>query len=309
VQSTPEIIEQFMQYLLAQDRAATTLKGYRSDLTDFATWFEQTNGEAFAPEVVTPLDIREFRQHLLTTRRLKPTTINRKLAALSALLRWAQVTGQIETHPGRQVKPMVLGSSSPRWLDKKEQFALLRVIEKDLQLAQLRYPKRWLTRRRDASLIVMLLNTGLRLQEALQLRRDDLEISERRGCLTVQGKGRKFRTIPLNSTGRQALQAWLEVYPAGTSAYVWIAVESEQAGPLSSRSVERVVERYGEAAGLSDLTPHVLRHTFAKNLVDQGVGLERVAALLGHSSLNTTRIYTTPSQRDLAEAVETLAET
>jgi site-specific recombinase XerD len=304
-----EIIDQFMQHLLAQDRAETTLKGYHSDLTNFTDWFVQTNGEEFSPDVVTPLDIREFRQYLLTNRRLQPTTINRKLAALSALLNWAQVTGQIETHPGRQVKPIALSPGSPRWLDKKEQYALLRTIEKDLQLARLRYPKRWLTRQRDVSLVVVLLNTGLRLQEALQQRLTDVEISERSGNLTVQGKGRKFRTIPLNSTGRKGLQAWLEVLPAGASEYVWIAVEHEQEGPLSSRSVERVVRRYGQVAGLADLTPHVLRHTFAKNLIDQGVGLERVAALLGHSSLNTTRIYTTPSQRDLAEAVETLAET
>jgi len=72
------------------------------------------------------------------------------------------------------------------------------------------------------------------------------------------------------------------------------------------RSVQRALVRLGQAAGLTRLTPHVLRHTFAKNLVDSKVGLEKVAALLGHSNLNTTRIYVTPNQRDLEQAVEKL---
>jgi integrase/recombinase XerC len=84
-------------------------------------------------------------------------------------------------------------------------------------------------------------------------------------------------------------------------------VETEAEGPLHQRSLQRIVTRYGEDAGLENLTPHMLRHTFAKNLVDQGIGLEKVAALLGHSSLNTTRIYVTPSQKDLENAVETLS--
>ncbi|MFH1635391.1 MAG: tyrosine-type recombinase/integrase, partial [Chloroflexota bacterium] len=75
---------------------------------------------------------------------------------------------------------------------------------------------------------------------------------------------------------------------------------------LTSRSAQRVIRRYGEEAGLPHLTPHILRHTFAKNLVNQGVGLEKVAVLLGHASLNTTRIYVTPGQRDLENAVEKL---
>jgi integrase/recombinase XerC len=73
---------------------------------------------------------------------------------------------------------------------------------------------------------------------------------------------------------------------------------------LSSRSVQRAIRRIGLDAGLEGLTPHVLRHTFAKNLVDSGVGLEKVAALLGHSSLNTTRVYITPNLQDLEKAVE-----
>jgi site-specific recombinase XerD len=301
-----KIIDNFLHDLVAQDRSEMTIKGYRSDLTGFAAWFEQTNGEAFSPELVTPLDVREYRQYLLNVKRQKPNTINRKLAALSVLMHWALDTRQIGDDPTKNVKSLQQGNNGPRWLEWKEQNALLRAIERDLQLARLRFPKRWLTRRRDASMVQLMLNTGLRLDEVLRMRTEDVALTQRKGEVTVRGKGRKYRTVPLNSEAQRALGDWLDLRLADRGDYIWVAVESEQDGPLSSRSVQRVVRRYGEEAGIENLTPHVLRHTFAKNLVDQGVGLEKVAALLGHSSLNTTRIYITPSKKDLQKAVETI---
>jgi len=103
----------------------------------------------------------------------------------------------------------------------------------------------------------------------------------------------------------KALQKWLSLRPK-KSSHVWTRVEGESSDELSSRSVQCVLARIGQEAGLEHLTPHVLRHTFAKNLVDSGVGFEKVAALLGHSNLNTTRIYITPNQKDLEQAVELL---
>jgi integrase/recombinase XerC len=110
--------------------------------------------------------------------------------------------------------------------------------------------------------------------------------------------------VPLNSDARKAIQEWLEVRPQ--SDHLWMTVEGEHES-LSGRTVQRVLQRYAKAADVKELTPHVCRHTFAKNLVENEVGLEKVAALLGHSSLNTTRIYITPSERDLELAVEHLA--
>ena len=134
----------------------------------------------------------------------------------------------------------------------------------------------------------------------------DLQISERKGAVTVQnGKGGKQRQVPLNSEARKAIQEWLAVRPQAENNLVWIGVEGEHEG-LSGRAVQRILERYAQDASLEELTPHVCRHTFAKNLVNSGIGLEKVAALLGHSNLNTTRLYITPDDRDLEMAVEAL---
>jgi integrase/recombinase XerC len=95
------------------------------------------------------------------------------------------------------------------------------------------------------------------------------------------------------------------VRPETDSDQVWVGVEGQSEG-LSARSVQRILERYATQAGLETLTPHTCRHTVAKNLLDSGVGLEKVAALLGHENISTTMIYVTPSAQDLEQAVGTL---
>ena len=298
-------ITEFADYLLNQDRSELTIKGYRADMEHFARWFDQTNGDALAPELVTPTDLREYRQYLTTVERRKANTVNRHLAAISAFLNWAQSIGKIDHNPAELVRSLPQTPGGPRYLNKKEQYALQRALERDMQLSRLRYPKRWVARQRDASMVLFLMHTGLRLHEALDQQMDDLQLSERKGLLLVrQGKGSKQRSIPLNSDARKAITDWLAIRPKGNSNFLWTAVESDPGTALSSRSVQRAIRRIGLDAGLEGLTPHVLRHTFAKNLVDSGVGLEKVAALLGHSSLNTTRVYITPNLQDLEKAVE-----
>ena len=300
------IVKEFENYLLENNKAVLTVKGYLSDLRCFVRWFEQTNGEAFTLQAVTPTDVREYRQFLLVVETHKANTVNRRLASLATLMKWAKESGKIDHDPTGNVHAVPQTNPGPRYLDKKEQYALQRAIEKDMQLAKMRYPKRWVSRQRDAAMVVFLLHTGLRLSEVLTLQLGDVQLAERKGQVLVrQGKGGRMRTVPLNVQARKAMQEWLAVRP-GNGSHIWVQVEGEPSDGLSNRSVQRVLMRIGQDAGLEHLTPHVLRHTFAKNLVDSGVGLEKVAALLGHSNLNTTRIYITPNQKDLEQAVERL---
>jgi len=299
-----KLLTKFQNHLNDQDLSPLTIKGYLSDLQHFARWFEQTNGEELTVQRITPTDVKEYKHFLLAVERRKAGTVNRRLAALASLSKWARQTRQISSDPTENIKGVAGVPRGPRWLDKHEQHSLLRAIENDLELAKQKYPKRWVTRRRDASLVLFLLHTGLRLSEAVELRMEDIQLSERKGSVLVQnGKGNKQRSVPLNSDARKALREWIEVRPQGD--HLWMTVEGENE-ILSGRTVQRVLRRYARDAQLDDLTPHVCRHTFAKNLVENEVGLEKVAALLGHSSLNTTRIYITPSERDLELAVEHL---
>ena len=300
-----KLLTNFQKHMDDQDLSPLTLKGYLSDLNHFARWFEQTNGEQLTVQRITPTDVKEYKHFLLSVERRKAGTVNRRLASIAALCKWARQNKQITSDPTENIKGVAGVARGPKWLDKHEQHRLIRAIENDLELAKQKYPKRWVTRRRDASLVLFLLHTGLRLSEAIELRMDDIQLSERKGSVLVQnGKGNKQRSVPLNSDARKAIQEWLEVRPQ--SDHLWMTVEGEHES-LSGRTVQRILQRYAKAADVKELTPHVCRHTFAKNLVENEVGLEKVAALLGHSSLNTTRIYITPSERDLELAVEHLA--
>jgi integrase/recombinase XerC len=299
-----KLLTNFQKHLDDQDLSPLTIKGYLSDLNHFARWFEQTNGEVLTVQRITPTDVKEYKHFLLNVERRKAGTVNRRLAALTALCKWARQTKQITSDPTENIKGVAGVARGPKWLDKYEQHRLIRAIENDLELAKQNYPKRWVTRRRDASLVLFLLHTGLRLSEAINLRMSDIQLSERKGSVMVQnGKGNKQRSVPLNSDARKAIHEWLEVRPQ--SEHLWMTVEGEHES-LSGRTVQRILQRYAKVADVKELTPHVCRHTFAKNLVESEVGLEKVAALLGHSSLNTTRIYITPSERDLELAVEHL---
>jgi site-specific recombinase XerD len=118
------------------------------------------------------------------------------------------------------------------------------------------------------------------------------------------GKDARPRTVPLNHDARTALQAWLDVRPEDASEALFL---SQKGGRLSSRAISNVIAKFADPAGLEGVSPHTLRHSFAKNLVDADVGLEKVATLLGHESLETTRLYTQPSKADLQAATEKVA--
>ncbi len=310
------LLKEFGVSLSQHDHSALTLQGYLSDVQSFFTWFENENHEPVAIERVTPIDMKKYKTFLMETRRQKANTINRKLASLSALTRWALESGRISSDPMEHIKVVRISATSPKWLDKHQQFALQRAIERDLQLSKQRFPKRHVTRQRDASLTIFMLHTGLRLNECIQLRLKDVTLSERKGTVLVQnGKGGKQRMVPLNAHARSAIEEWLKVRPESRRPrdqqgdnHLWVAVEADEVNGLAGRSVQRVLKRYALEAGLDQLTPHLLRHSFAKNLINSGVSLEKIALLLGHSNLNTTRIYVTPDARDLELAVEKLEE-
>ena len=156
---------------------------------------------------------------------------------------------------------------------------------------------------RDYWILGVLLNTGLRVSELVALEIEDITFSERKGELRVRaGKGTKERTIPLNESCRKAIKAWYLVRLINKPSKVF----TTQRGYATTRAVQTVLESIGESAHVENLTPHVARHTFAKNLINTGVSLEKVAMLLGHSSLDTTMVYTTPGMSDLDKAVRTL---
>lgn len=297
--------DNFARYLEAKDRSPLTIRGYISDLKKFARWFEQTNGEALSPHNLTAADLREYRQYLLTVQRAKPATVNRYLAAVRAYASWAHNTGIISANPVADIRDEKRSQRYARWLTKQEEFRVQRELERLFSAANT--AQRRLRAIRERSIVVLMLHTGLRVSEVCALDLDNLSLTERKGTLHVRrGKGMKERTIPLNKTARRALQDWLRVRPDTPSCQaVFVTLRGPEKRRMQPRSIQHTLRKISRRSGVT-VTPHILRHTFAKRLVDAGVGLEKVAELLGHASIETTRIYTMPGEQDLLRAVEAL---
>jgi integrase/recombinase XerC len=283
-----DAVDRFVADLAERERSEHTRKNYGEDLRAFADWYEAKYHDAPTLALLAPSEMREWRHHLREERKMEPATVNRKLAALRSLLRWAESEGIApEIVVPRSLRRQ---KSPPRWLDRKQQRALLRAVEKS-------------GRARDVGLVKLLLHTGLRVEEAVDLRWADVKVRERSGSVTVRkGKGRKQRTVPLNSEARGALIELKSAGPKGAPE-----VLHGQRGALSVRGVQAILKGYEGAAKIEELSPHVLRHTFGKNLADSGTPIQTIADLMGHESLETTRRYVQPGHEDLAAAVEKLA--
>jgi integrase/recombinase XerC len=294
-------LTEFGRYLAEGDRSRRTVAGYVDDIKHFSRWFEQRNGEALQPANLTPTDVKQYRAYLQNAARAKPATINRRLAALRAYGAAAVELGRAKYNPVNGIRGAKEQKLAPKWLSKGDKAKLEREAERRCQNARTEPARRQAIR--DKAILALLLNTGLRIGELSELQMGDITMSERKGELRVRGKGDKERIIPLNANVRKALQEWYAVRLETRSLLVFIGQKREG---LKRRAIQAMLEELGTAAKVEGVSPHVLRHTFAKDLVDMGVSLEKVAMLLGHANLNTTKIYITPGMGDLEAAVKTL---
>ncbi len=296
-----DTFEAFFRFLEEQDKSPKTVRAYKSDLTAFRRWFETTNNFTPTPHLVSPVDVRDYRQYMLAVKRLSSGTINRRLSALRAWMDWAVQSGLMDFNPIAHVRGVGKTQAAEiHWLSPQEEGKLIRTVEREIHAATTEAGRRKALRNR--ALVILLLNTGLRANEALSLRLDDVNIGERKGEAHVRfGKRGKARTVPLNKQARKALQDWLKVRP-DEGDYIFCG---RGGGHLDNSQLRRVMKYLARVSGV-EFSAHSLRHTFGKRLIDAGVSLEKVAALLGHANLNTTRIYITPGRDDLRRAVETL---
>ena len=298
-------LDEFQAYLLTEDRSLVTITGYLGDVRLFAKWHEEHLGEVLTPDALTNEAVRGYKQHLLD-QAAKPKTINRRLAALATYAHFLEQIGYVTNarNPVQGVKAVKETVLAPKWLEKKQRSALLRAVDKEVEIAMRRYPRLRLMYLRDAAIVKLILFTGLRVGEIIHLRLSDVVLDDRKGSVVVrEGKGTKRREIPLNAKARKSLLDYLQMRPDVESNMLFLGQRNEG---VQSKTIQRAVQRYAKKAGLKNATPHILRHSFAKALIDAGVSLEKVASLLGHSNLNTTRIYTTPSLEELNDAIEKL---
>lgn len=277
--------------LEAERRPAETLRAYTRDLRQFTEWYARANREPFRIERLAGIDVRDYVRHLVDGGR-PPSSVNRLLASVRHYARWAHERGAISDRilfEIQRVKFMRLVRHAPRSLTTPQIRKLLKELEHRGSP-------------RDSAIVYLLLFCGVRVSEAAGAHREDLALSARKGSLRIRAataKGKKERIVPVPLAAREHLLRYLESRTDDDPA-LFVG----QRGPLRTAALRRVVDRYADAVRI-DASPHVLRHNFARAYLDANQNdLVGLADLLGHESLNTTRVYTRRRFEDLAEASE-----
>lgn len=285
------MIELYQKYLSSKGKSLHTVKNYISDLRQFAKWFEESMEEKFSPDKITEIDVRGYRSYLMGIRNLKPASIKRKLEAIRKFLDWAVKQEIITKNPAKEVEAPSAVTLPPKSLSEKEFLRLRRSFYKERN-------------KRDIAIFEVLANTGIRVSELCALKLSDVQISERKGKLIVRfGKGQKYREIPLNSDARKALNEYLELRADEKDERFFLG----ERGPLTPSGVLRIIKKYARDAGV-EVSPHKLRHTFARRLLQAGADIVTVQQILGHANLNTTAVYLKPDYTEQEAAVEKISE-
>ncbi len=295
--SKRDFLKEFDADLKRQGKSELTRHGYLADLKDYASWMQETYGEAFNPAKIARDDAQAYLKHLSKVRKAKPATTNRKLAALSAFCRWAVVAGILKADPTAGIKGIKQAKTPPKALDRADLNRLLRKAQHS-------------GRPLHAAIVTLLANTGIRVGELCALMQDDVDIKPRSGKLVVRsGKGEKFREIPLNAEARRYLDEYIKVRPNPAIAGDEHFFISQRGEAITASGVWRILNKYAKQAELGTISPHTLRHTFATLLLREGdTDLVTVADLLGHENINTTARYTRSTEADRRAAVEKLAQ-
>jgi integrase/recombinase XerD len=297
------VLAQYQQALWEhEDLTDASRRNYLSDLRHFAAWHEvhstrrtdetSSSPMCFTPQAITTPALTRYRTYLQRILHQKPNSVNRALISLKRYCSWAMQKQFISYDPSVPVKLVGEEEHAPRHLEDEEEQALVAAVTNEGTL-------------RDRVLIVLLLHTGLRAREICQLRRDQVKLGKRSGTLEVIGKRNKYREVPLNATARKALEEYLSTL-SSESISLFPSGKTKEA--LSERALGYIVKKYAHRARLVDVSPHDLRHRFGYRMAES-VPLHRLAQIMGHDSLETTRLYIQGTRHDLPEAVETIAWT
>jgi site-specific recombinase XerD len=312
--NTPiETLNVWSQHLQTNDYAAATVKRYVSAIRSFLVWNGEQEQRTTQIADLTPFALIGYRRTLQQTR--ATATTNLHVAALRSWCQWLTDRALLNENPAVRLKTVGhVTPDAPNPLSDKAVNALLRAASSS------RHGER------NYAMCQMLLQTGMRIGECQPLRWQDIDYRERKGTVLIRaGKGNKARTVPLNGSVRSALAeyvapilecdadsksvaaAWMTISQDRKRQPLWV---SQKGCALSTSAMWRMfITLVADCAARNlvspDITPHALRHTFAHRYLDRHPGdLVGLARLLGHESLETTKVYLRLTTEDLAQRVE-----
>ena len=275
-------VEDFAEYAeLVLGRSPKTVKGYVADLKGL-------KGYADTFDAFTLDALRRWLADAMSAGKSR-ATLARRTAAARAFSTWAYRQGYIATDAAARLKAPKVNRPLPTVVKGERAGDLV-----EAGTADDAHPAEYL---RDRAMLELLYATGIRVGELTGLNLGDVDLA--RGLAHVTGKGNKQRVVPFGDEAAAAVTEWLEFGRAELAGDTQAMFVGSRGGRIDQRQVRRIVDRAGQRAGVENVSPHTLRHTTATHMLEGGADLRVVQEMLGHTSLQTTQIYTHVSAQRL----------
>lgn len=274
-------IRSFLDYLKFEKRYSIhTLTSYQNDLCDFADYMDVRYGNV-AIKDISQAFVRGWLANL-KTKQLTAKSIHRKISSLRSFFKYQLKTGAIDVHPMANITAPRIGKRLPEFMKEKETENLLQTLNQSTE--------DWKTLN-GKMLITIFYATGMRLSELIGLR--DRHVDFSRSQIKVLGKGNKERVIPVHPDVLKAIREYQQLKKKDFEKTDDVLLVTEKGKKMYPKYAYLLVKQLlGEVSTLDKLSPHILRHTFATHLMNNGADLNAVKELLGHSSLSATQVYT-----------------
>ena len=275
------LLQSFVNYLRHErNYSEMTILSYQKDLEQFRVYVENHCGGFFIPKNVDADIVRCWMVFLLENK-LTAASVNRKLSALKSFFKYLVKQGEVDVNPLRKVVGPKNSKPLPYFIKEKAMDTLLdnTFDEKGFESV------------RNALVIEILYNTGIRRSECVGLK--DADVDFERMQIKVLGKRNKERLIPFSNGLEEQLKNYMDVRDREVgSGCVWLLVKKDGSALSASGIYTIVKKKLAEIPSLAKTNPHVLRHSFATSMLNNGAELSAVKELLGHQSLASTTVYT-----------------
>jgi site-specific recombinase XerD len=307
VKKLSKYLTEYLEHLeIEKNRSPKTLENYAFYLGRFLEYL----GSDRSPTAITHEEVRKYRLWLnrlidVHGEPLKKNTQNYHLIALRSFLKYLSKR-DIKTLAAEKIELMKMPDRDVSFLDGSD---LNRILEAPLEIQNdSESPNTVLQKYRDKSILELLFSTGLRVSELIGLKIDNVNL--KRDEFSIEGKGGKRRVVFLSEQAKHWIKKYLGLRK-DMNPYLFVSHDKRtkqkkksnkqsQYDPLTTRSVQRLVKKYAKIAGITKpVSPHTLRHSYATDLLQNGADIRSVQAMLGHSSITTTQIYTHITDKEL----------
>ena len=294
-----EVIDKYIASLSSNERGQSgtnqnTLVAYRNDLKQVCAFLARKQIDDW--QQVTQEHIANYLQEMRDAQAYRPATIARKLAALKTFFRYLASNGIITNDPIEKLNAPRIQRELPHILSHEQIANLFRQVDAETPAGK-----------RDFAMLHMLYATGMRVSELISLNLDDLDAEASTiVCLGRSGRSKRVRVLPLSTDVIEATSRYLKSARPGLVARhpkeqaLFLNHHGER---LTRQGFWLIIKGYARQAGITEITPHMLRHSFAISMLQGGMELRSVQELLGHAHISTTQVYNQLARESVATGV------